>query len=202
MTTASTVLCLCSGGLDSTVVLASLVAQGMKCTAFHVEYGQVSALAEMKAVQEISKHYNVELIIRHIRCWPASASGLLDGGGSSPFLLHRNLQMLLTADVVATELGTDAIALGLCKSVYPDSTAAFLDLARNCLDASRGGPRALIAPLLHLGKRAIGFAAGQKQVPLGLTISCHRATDAACGHCEGCADRALAEEGFREAGAR
>lgn len=195
-------ICLCSGGIDSTLVLGMLLRRGVPCTALFIDYGQAARAREQRAVGEVARHYGVELGARQISVWQEADSGLLRGIGAS-FLLHRNLQLLLVADVVAQERGADTLAMGLCRSsTYPDSSRAFVAVAQQCLTVSHGKTRTLLAPLLDLDKPSIGRAAGDVQAPLELTFSCHRSGTEPCGACEGCVDRSLAEGGFREAGTR
>ena len=52
-------------------------------------------------------------------------------------------------------------------------------------------------PVIHMSKSEIVRAGVELNAPLGLTWSCYKAEDHACGECDSCA---LRLRGFREAG--
>lgn len=56
------VLVACSGGLDSTTTLATLLASGYDCTAVHFKYGHRGEQCECHAIKNITSHLNVPLL--------------------------------------------------------------------------------------------------------------------------------------------
>lgn len=194
---AGTAICLCSGGLDSTVVLASLLGRDWNCVGLFVAYGQVAVQREEEAFRAVCTHYGVEPVVRTIALWTDQQSALLGNGGTA-YLRHRNLALLLTADLLAEERQASGVAGGFCVAPdYPDSTRAFLAVAGSCLDLSGGSSRLLLAPLIDLDKCGIGRLAAELGVPVDVTVSCYGSGSAACGSCRGCGDRQAALEAYR-----
>ena len=194
-----TVVCLCSGGLDSTVVLAALARRGWNCTALFVDYGQAARVREERAFRRVCRRYDVRPIVRRISLWKKDPSSLLGGAGGA-YLRHRNLALLLVADLVAEKRHADALAAGFCIAPdYPDCSRAFVALATSCLDVSGGIRRLVLTPLLELDKAGIGRLAAELDVPVDDTVSCYGADLAPCRTCRGCQDRTAAMEAYRGA---
>jgi 7-cyano-7-deazaguanine synthase len=195
------VLCLASGGLDSTVVMAALARRGHRCTALFIDYGQRAAQAERSAVAAVTKVLGVNLLRRRIRLWSPQRNALLLGrrtkrdslrGWTSSFLLHRNLTLLIQADIIAAETNTEMVAIGICSSSdYPDCSRNFVAIAESALRLSARSRRAILAPLVTLDKHRIGALAADLGVPVEKTHSCHSG-DVPCDECDGCRGRALA----------
>jgi len=191
-------VCLCSGGVDSTVVMGMLLADGWDCKPVFVDYGQVCRKAERRAFDAICGYFRLRGIVREAKLWTDRRSSLLGGPEESAFIPHRNLALLLAGDLVAIETRAEAIACGFCLAqAYPDSSRAFVALAQQCLTVSVGSRRTLLAPLLDCDKRGIGTLSAELHIPVGLTYSCHRG-DSECGCCAGCLDRTQVLEASHE----
>jgi 7-cyano-7-deazaguanine synthase len=195
------VLCLASGGLDSTVVMATLARRGHACTALFVDYGQRAVRAERAAVAHVTGFLRVELTRRRIRVWSEEPHGLVQErrgnpeplrGSAASFLLHRNLLLLAQADIVAAATGIELLAIGVCAtSDYPDCGRDFLALAESTLRISGRSRRTILAPLVDIEKPGIGALASELGLPIERTHSCHSG-NAPCAECDGCQGRALA----------
>ena len=207
---------LLSGGMDSAVALAEARAQGHRCHALSVRYGQRHS-SELDAAARVAKalgaheHRVVDVDLRAI-----GGSALTDdiavpqspGTGIPPtYVPARNTVLLALALGYAEVLGAHDIYVGVNAvdySGYPDCrpefVTAFEQLARLATKAGvEGAPIRIHAPLIALTKADIVRRGIELGVDFGLTVSCYQA-DAdgrACGLCDACR---LRRAGFDAAG--
>lgn len=208
---------LCSGGLDSTTVIAIAKSQGFDCYTLSFDYGQRHKV-ELHAAKVISQHMGVvEHKVVSLDLRSIGGSALTDETISVPevetsgipvtYVPARNTVFLSIALGWAEVLGAQAMFIGVNAvdySGYPDCRPEYLDAyARMAALATRSGvegmPIKLEAPLLNLSKSEIiqqGITLG---VNYALTVSCYQANDKgeACGKCDSCR---LRKEGFVQAG--
>jgi 7-cyano-7-deazaguanine synthase len=207
---------LVSGGLDSATVLAMAAADGWRCHALSVDYGQRHR-AELAAAARVASALGAaEHRIVHVDLGVFGGSALTDPAIAVPrapsqgipatYVPARNTIFLALALAHAEVVEADAIFTGanaVDYSGYPDCRpefiAAFERLANLATKrAVEGAPIAIEAPLVRMSKAEIvrqGHALG---VDFALTVSCYEA-DAegrACGECDACR---LRREGFRAA---
>lgn len=209
---------LLSGGLDSATVLAMAQAQGFRCHALSISYGQ-RHVAELEAARALAEqagclsYRRIEMDMRLI-----GGSALTDPAIEVPttpsddipitYVPARNTVFLSLAMGLAEVLGAQDLFIGVNAvdySGYPDCRPAFLEqfqklsqLATKAGVESGKGLR-IHAPLLHMSKGEIirqGIALG---VDYAATVSCYQADDQgrACGVCDSCR---LRQEGFVQAG--
>jgi 7-cyano-7-deazaguanine synthase len=207
---------LLSGGMDSAVALAIARADGARCHALSVAYGQrhtseLAAAALLARTLGAAQHKIVSVDLRAI-----GGSALTDDiavpeapseGIPSTYVPARNTIMLSLALGWAEVLGARRIVCGVNAvdySGYPDCRPAFIEafqaLANIATKAGvEGHGMAIEAPLMHMGKDAIVRRGLELGVDFAQTVSCYQADiqGAACGHCDACRLRA---EGFRAAG--
>jgi 7-cyano-7-deazaguanine synthase len=215
---------LLSGGLDSTTMLASAVADGYDVHAMTFRYGQRHA-TEIEAARRVARHYGVAdhvIVDIDLRTFGGSAltadiavpkdrsSDAMATGIPITYVPARNTIFLSFCLAWAEVLGASDIFIGvnaLDYSGYPDCrpeyVAAFERMANL---ATRGGvegtnPIRIQTPLLHLSKREIVKLGQSLGVDYAITLSCYDPTPdgEACGHCDACT---LRLKGFAEAGAR
>jgi 7-cyano-7-deazaguanine synthase len=208
---------LLSGGLDSATALAMARAEGLRCHALSVDYGQRHR-AELDAARAVARqlgasaHTVVPLDLR-----PIGGSALTDTAIAVPeapaegipvtYVPARNTLLLALALGLAEATGAGRIVIGvnaLDYSGYPDCRPAFIakfqELAAVATKAGVEGHAPLIrAPLIDLSKAEIIRRGTELGVDYALTVSCYQADDQgrACGRCDSCRLRA---EGFRAAG--
>ena len=214
-------VCLFSGGLDSTTVVAIAQADGFDVYALSFRYGQrhVVELEQAEIVARrlgVKKHLIVDLDLRKIGGSALTAdidvpkhdnAEELKSEIPITYVPARNTIFLSFALGWAEVLGASDIFLGvnaLDYSGYPDCRpefiAAFEAMANLATKAGVEGSRLKIhAPLLRLSKADIvrkGLALG---VDYGETSSCYDPTPEGkpCGHCDSCLLRA---KGFAQAG--
>ncbi len=208
---------LLSGGLDSATVLAIARADGYRCDALSIAYGQRHS-AELKAATRIAaklgaeSHRIVEVALDRI-----GGSALTDPAIAVPekfavgipvtYVPARNTLFLSLALGLAEVTGAHDIFIGVNAidySGYPDCRPEFISAFEQLAHvATKAGVEGTVfkihAPLISLDKADII----RKGIALGLdfseTISCYQA-DAdgfACGKCDSCR---LRRAGFEAAG--
>ncbi len=209
---------LLSGGLDSATVLAMAGAQGYRCHALSIAYGQRHS-AELDAARALAEALGcasfrqVDMDMRLI-----GGSALTDHALAVPtspsldipitYVPARNTVFLSLAMGLAEVLGAGDIFIGVNAvdySGYPDCRPEFIERFRALSQvATRAGvesgqPMRIHTPLIELSKGEIirqGVALG---LDYAMTVSCYQA-DAkgrACGVCDSCR---LRRQGFVDAG--
>ncbi len=212
---------LLSGGLDSATCLALARAEGFRCHALSLQYGQRHR-AELAAAARVAAQLGaVEHRVMRIDLAAFGGSALTDPGiavpldgaaGESPipvtYVPARNTVFLALALAWAEVLHAHDIFIGVNAvdySGYPDCRPEFVRAFEAMANlATRAGvedgtPLRIRAPLIDLAKADIirrGVALG---VDFAQTISCYQADDAgrACGRCDSCR---LRRQGFAAAG--
>lgn len=208
---------LLSGGLDSATVLAMARAQGFRCYALSVDYGQRHH-AELAAAQRVATSLGAhEHRVIHIDLTGFGGSALTDSRIAVPqqqtsgipltYVPARNTIMLSMALAWAEVLQARDIFIGVNAvdySGYPDCrpeyVQAFEKMANLATKAAvEGHPLTLHAPLLHLSKADIIQQGSALGVDYAQTVSCYQADldGRACGRCDSCR---LRSAGFAAAG--
>ncbi len=209
---------LLSGGLDSATALAIARAEGYRCHALSVDYGQRhgSELAAARRVAEsmgVEEHKVLQLDLRAI-----GGSALTDSAIEVPtrptegipvtYVPARNALLLSLALGWAEVLGAWEIFIGanaVDYSGYPDCRPQFMEAFEGMANlatkaAVEGHGRFRIrTPLMALSKAEIIRKGAELGVDYALTVSCYAADEQgrACGVCDACRLRA---RGFQEAG--
>ena len=209
---------LLSGGLDSATVLAMARADGRRCHALSIHYGQRHR-AELEAARRVAESIGCEdhkQLVIDLRAIGGSA--LTDNRIAVPetpgegipvtYVPARNTLFLSLALGHAEVIGADAIYIGVNAvdySGYPDCRPAFIESFNRLTEvATRSGVQGqgtrVLAPLMDLSKPEIirrGLALG---VDYGQTVSCYQADDAgrACGRCDSCRIRREAFEALAQ----
>jgi len=208
---------LLSGGLDSATVLALARADGFRCHALSVRYGQRHS-AELDAAARVAfelgavEHKVIDVDLRAI-----GGSALTDDaiavptegpGASIPstYVPARNTILLALAlgyaevtDARDIFYGANAVDYSGYPDCRPAFVAAFQQLANVATRAGiEGNGIAIHAPIIEWTKAEIiqrGLALG---VDFSLTVSCYQASGEgrACGVCDSCRIR---REGFATA---
>lgn len=194
-----------SGGLDSTVLLYHLLAQGVNCHALSVNYGQRHR-CELDAAEQITKQLGVPHRIVDLsglaELMPGSA--LTDASVSVPeghytdasmaqtVVPNRNMLLLATAAAWAIALKADSVAYAAHHgdhAIYPDCRPAFadaLDVAIQMADTHRV---ALHRPFIGMSKADIVQRGAELDVPFAATWSCYKGGALHCGRCGTCIER-------------
>lgn len=186
------VVTLVSGGLDSTLMVALSLEQGLEPLPLFVDFGQLGREREFTACTENMKRLGIGP--------PAVAelggfgrllpSGITDASRdivADAFLPLRNGMLLTVAAGYAFRNEARAIAIGLLDeafSLFPDQTRDFVRDAEQYICRSLGTTVRVLAPLMRFSKADVVRAAGQRGI-VG-TYSCHAGGPTPCGQCIAC----------------
>ena len=217
MAAARSAVVLLSGGLDSATVLAIARADGWRCHALSVEYGQRHRV-ELEAAARVARALGAtdHRIVR-VDLGSFGGSALTDPSIAVPtapsqgipvtYVPARNTIMLSLALAHAEVTQSDAIFTGanaVDYSGYPDCRPEYLEAFERMANlatkrAVEGAPIAILAPIVHMTKAQIVERGTRLGVDFGLTVSCYNAdaSGRACGACDSCRFR---REGFDKAG--
>lgn len=187
-----------SGGLDSTMLLMHLLAEGKEVRAYSFDYGQKHDI-ELKKVKKNIKFLQAKgLPVTHqvinVRdCFSDSASSLAKGGAdipkgdysvenqSSTVVENRNIifSAIIYGKALAWSKKEDCdveITLGIHAgdhSVYPDTTQESFEAAKHCYEISNWGSERVeyIAPFVNLEKCALLADGMASMAGLGFKMS-------------------------------
>ena len=204
---------LLSGGLDSSVLLAKLVAEKRRVLALGVDYGQRHA-REIDAARAVCAHYGVPYRVADLRAdsaffganaltdksVPVSEGAYSETGMKTTVVPARNLLLVSIAAswAIAEKCETVAYAAhGGDHAIYPDCREEFAEKLDAVLRVADWNPLRLERPFVGMSKTEIVALGAKLGVPFGLTWSCYNGGEKHCGKCATCIERAQA---FREAG--
>ncbi|NMX21678.1 7-cyano-7-deazaguanine synthase QueC [ANME-1 cluster archaeon GoMg4] len=214
-------VCVCSGGIDSTVAATIASQEGYEVHFFHASYGQRAEAREKEVVEKIAQYLGakepkfVEIpFLKELggsaltdvkRKVPVAEEVNLDLDKETPstWVPCRNLILLAHASAYAEVISAEALFVGFNAEEarsYPDNEVEFVKRYNVVLEkavASFSQPPVVKAPLVHLLKPAIIKKGVEVEAPLHLTYSCYLGGEKHCGICESCLHRRL---GFKDAG--
>lgn len=219
----SRAICLLSGGLDSSTVLAIARQQTYECYCLAFDYGQ-RHLIELDAARKVASQLGAnEFRVAKIDLRVFGGSALtadidvpkdrdetaMGKGIPITYVPARNTIFLAFALAYAEVTGASDIFIGVNAidySGYPDCRPEFIDaFAKMANLATKAGVEGtskfqIHTPLIEMTKADIVRKAIELGVDLSLTHSCYdpAPSGAACGQCDACI---LREKGFAEAGA-
>ncbi len=203
--------------MDSCVSAAVAIQEGFEPAFLHVNYGQLTQAAELRAFEAIATYYKVRrrlvIDLDYLRKIGGSAltdptlplpEGDLDRPGiPTSYVPFRNANLLSKATSWSETLSARQIYIGAVEedgSGYPDCREVFFHAFNRAI---REGTKPdtqirIVTPLIHLTKKDIVALGLKLGVPFDLTWTCYRENDVACGSCDSCL---LRLRGFHEAGA-
>ena len=214
-------VCVCSGGIDSTLAAAIASHEGYELHLFHVSYGQRAEASEKEAIEKIAAYLDAKAMkfveipfLKELggssltdleRKVPVGEAVNLDKEKATPstWVPCRNLVLLAHASAYAEVISADAIFVGFNAEEamsYPDNEKEFVERYNAVLEkavASYCQPPTVKAPLVDLFKPDIIKKGIKLKAPLHLTYSCYLGEKKHCGVCESCLRR---RHGFEEAG--
>lgn len=205
----------CSGGMDSTALLAQYVTRGFDPIVTSFNYGQ-RHVRELESAVAIAQHYGLEHLVvdltdvgSHLR-----GSALTDDTVDVPeghytaetmvatIVPNRNAIMANVAVGIAISHQAGIVALGVHSgdhAVYPDCRPEFIDALNVMVRfANAGGLVPVVeAPFVNLTKADIAALGHEYDAPFALSWSCYQGGEIHCGRCGTCVERA---EAFHIAG--
>lgn len=210
---------LLSGGMDSLTTLAIALREGFEPFLLHLNYGQKTEEAELKAFKRIADFYGIKeerRLICHTNFFTVlGGSALVDKDLEIPegdinrigvpitYVPFRNGLLLSLAISYAEKVKAQAIffgAISVDNSGYPDCNEEFVKKFEECAKSGSVNLKDLkiYTPLMNLRKKEILQVATALGAPLHYSWSCYKNNDLACGRCDSCLLRLKA---FEEIGA-
>ena len=198
-------LVLFSGGLDSTVLAAQLLADGAETRLLSIDYGQRHA-KELQQAEKIAESLGLpHRILRLPDLGPLlGGSSLTDDQVELPeghyaeesmkatVVPNRNMILLALAGGHALSLGFDTIAYAAHAgdhTIYPDCRPEFADAMESALGLADWEKLSLHRPFVHLSKTDLVKKGAELGAPLHLTWSCYAGREKHCGKCGTCVER-------------
>ncbi|HJW69739.1 MAG TPA: 7-cyano-7-deazaguanine synthase [Candidatus Binatia bacterium] len=202
---------LCSGGLDSAVLLVDLARRTGRVVPLFVRAGHPWEDAERAALGRFLEAVAEPRIapVRELLMpmqdlyrdhWSVTGEGApgWDAPDEAVELRGRNLVLLSKALVAAAIEGWPTVAMGsLAGNPFPDATPRFFAAIAATASEALGASLEVVAPYRDLSK--VDVIRRAADLPLELTLSCLRPTSDGrhCGDCNKCRERA---EAFAVAG--
>lgn len=200
------IVALCSGGLDSAVMLAHLRNQDHEVWPLAVNYGQRHA-RELVFARDLGAEVAELSALRPL----LAGSALTDdvalplGHYADPSMRvtvvpNRNMLLLAVALARCVALDYDAVAYAAHAgdhTIYPDCRPAFADAMGEAARLCDYRQRLLLRPLIHFSKADIVRQGANLGVDFASTWSCYAGGEVHCGKCGTCVERI---EAFRLAG--
>lgn len=186
------VICVFSGGLDSTVLLYKLIADGHDVVALSFDYGQ-----QHKVELTYAKATTAKLGIPHrVFSLPfvqelSSDSSLL-GGEGSVIVPCRNTLMITAGWALAESIGAKAVAVGAHggdNADFPDCRPEFFKSLEDTLRLGSGKNISLWHPFTMLSKHDIVVYGRELGVDFNTTYTCYKGGVSPCGACASCVGR-------------
>jgi 7-cyano-7-deazaguanine synthase len=202
-----------SGGLDSTVLLHQLLADGDQVLALSVDYGQRHRV-ELEYARRLAEAVGIEWRLADL-----SSVGQLLGGSSltSPdvavphghyaeqsmkqtVVANRNMIMLSVAAGWAISQRADRVAYAAHTgdhAIYPDCRPEFAEAVDRAIRLADWHEIHLVCPFVRLTKAQIVARGAELGVDFAKTWSCYKGGAIHCGRCGTCFER---REAFSQAG--
>jgi 7-cyano-7-deazaguanine synthase len=209
-------VCLVSGGMDSCVTAAIAREEGGELAFLHVSYGQRTEARERRAFEELADFYKVTrrlaVSLEHLAriggssltdaSIPVAPADLSSQEIPTSYVPFRNAHLLSAAVSWSEVIGASRVYIGAVaedSSGYPDCRPEFYEAFQRAVNVgTKPSTRVEIrTPVIRMRKSEIIRRGVELSAPLGLTWSCYRGEERACGRCDSCALRLRA---FREAG--
>lgn len=198
------VICILSGGLDSTTMLYWLLNKGHEVKAISFDYNQrhKRELEMAKATcQKLGVDWNV---IDMTSITKFISNSALTGNIEVPHghyeadnmkltvVPSRNTIMASIANGYAANIGYDAIALGVHSgdhAIYPDCRPIFIKRLNKLFALNNFEPCKVLSPFLKKNKISILKEGFKLKVDYSLTLTCYEGKEKACGKCGSCQER-------------
>ena len=205
---------LCTGGLDSAVLLADVAQRekGIRVVPVYVgvglawEQGEIAVLARLLRSAPYRDVQPIETLRFDIRdVYPPTHWAIrgeapgFDTPDEDVYLEGRNIVLLTKAAVFMARAGLGRVYLGpLAGNPFPDATPEFFATMARALSLGLDTSIEIAAPFAGMHKAEVIALGRSLGVPLELTLSCMQPNgERHCGRCSKCRER---RDAFREAG--
>lgn len=186
-----------SGGLDSTVLLASLLDE-YEVYPILFDLGSKQDQMQLEAVRLICKHYSIEYERVMLPLQITESTGL---GNKSTIEVNtvetttvpcRNLIFLSVLSSIAITRDIKNVFIGIQdgnSSHYLDCHPHFMELLQQTIAFICSNTIQLVSPLLFCSKSSVVAKGLKVDAPLHLTRTCYTGSNLACGKCPACLKR-------------
>jgi 7-cyano-7-deazaguanine synthase len=202
-----------SGGMDSAVLLAHLLARGDEVRTLSVDYGQRHR-RELACAKSLSVWYQVEHQLADLSGLRALLGGSSQTDATVPVphghytaetmratvVPNRNMILLAVAGAWAMSTGSQAVAYAAHAgdhAIYPDCRPVFVEACAHALALANDCEMAIERPFVTWTKADICRRGADLGVPFAQTYSCYEGAARHCGRCGTCVER---REAFMLAG--
>ena len=190
------IVCLASGGADSSILMFLLQKKGHDILPLHINYGQKSEKLELEAYNKVCAFLNLKPAVIDAKGLKKIESGLTTSTLSpieNPFFPGRNLLFLVIGSSYAFSKSIKTISVGfLDNSEFPDQNKEFVKKTEDLLKISLNYGVTILTPLINLDKKEVLNLAKKYSFPLDLTYSCYLGINPPCGRCHACKDIIMA----------
>lgn len=194
-----------SGGLDSTVLLYHLTADGHSVFSLSVDYGQRHK-RELQYAGMICRLLDVPQQIADLSAVRPLFSGssltstkievaeghYTEDSMKSTVVPNRNMLLLALAVSYAINLDASQVAYAAHSgdhAIYPDCRREFADAMASAIRLCDWKPVELIRPFVDWTKSDIVLRGAELGVPFEKTWSCYKGQETHCGRCGTCIER-------------
>jgi 7-cyano-7-deazaguanine synthase len=201
-----TKICVFSGGIDSTVLLCQLLANGDDVRAVSIDYGQRHGARELEAASRIAAVEGVPHDVVDVSGLAALLPGssqtdpsvavplghYADPSMRASIVPNRNMILLSAAAAICLAHGGEAVVYGAHagdSDVYPDCREVFAGALDVALQLCDHRPVRLERPFVNLTKSDIVKKGVYLGAPLEMTWSCYVGGSVHCGNCGTCFER-------------
>ena len=194
-----------SGGLDSTVLLYHLLAQGQEVHALSVNYGQRHRCELERAAQICEAagvpHQTADLSsVQHLLAGSSLTSPEIEVAEGhyteenmkTTVVPNRNMIFLSLATGYGLSIGAEELAYAAHSgdhAIYPDCRNEFADAMASAIELCDWNQIALSRPFVDWTKADIVQRGAELDVPFELTWSCYKGGELHCGRCGTCIER-------------
>ena len=204
------VVCVFSGGLDSTVMLYEMLRQYDEVRTLSFDYGQrhrrelvhgATIAARVGSHPSFKEHWVADVsAIAPLLAGSSQTSPEIpvprghyeDESMRATVVPARNMIMLAIATGWAVSKGAGAVAYGAHAgdhAVYPDCRPQFIEAMGSAMGLADYSKVQLISPFADRTKADIVIRGACLEVPFGDTWSCYEGLDRHCGACGTCVER-------------
>ncbi|MFV0350267.1 MAG: 7-cyano-7-deazaguanine synthase QueC [Halodesulfovibrio sp.] len=197
-----------SGGMDSAVLLAHELSQGVRVAALSFDYGSKHNSRELPMAAAICRHYGVDHAIVPLPFMnELFSSSLLQSGEAIPdgaydadsmkstVVPFRNGILIAIAVGYAESVGASRVLIGSHSGdhhIYPDCRPEFNAAMNEAALCGTDGKVQVAFPFANIDKRAIGDLGRTLGVDYAGTWTCYKGGEVHCGTCGACDERKFA----------
>ena len=203
------VVVILSGGMDSTTLLYETINNGYEVFALSFNYNQKHKKELNQATKTCEKlnipHKIMDLSILNELApssltrddWEVPEGHYADENMKQIVVPNRNMVMLSLATSYAIGLKADVLFYGAHSGdhdIYPDCRKEFVEQLGKTIEMCDWNSVKLQAPYLDIDKGDIIILGKELNVDYGLTWTCYKGKEKACGKCGSCVERLEAFE--------